>query len=108
MHPRKRYGEGVKEETLIKAVIGSLAAALKKKYPNLVHELRFSLGTDKDGQEAVFVTVILKDRKKKGDYRWEDVQPVEQAIRQKVTDKDPFRFPYVGFQLRSEQAQAAG
>lgn len=98
----------MKEEDVIKAVFTSLRAALKKKYPDLVHEIRFALGTDKDGQDAVFVTVVLKDRKKKGDYRWDEVQPVEQAIRQKVTDKDPFRFPYVGFQLQSEQVQAAG
>jgi hypothetical protein len=94
---------GVKEEALIKAVL----AALTKKFPNLVAEIRFALGTDKDGQEAVFVTVILKD-KKNGDYQWAEVQPVEQAIRREVTDKDPFRFPYVGFQLQSELPQAAG
>lgn len=97
----------MKEEAIIKAVVASLRSALKRKYPNLVHEIQFSLGTDKDGQDAVFVTVILKDRKKKGDYRWDEVQPVEQTIRQQVSDKDPFRFPYVGFQLASEQAQAA-
>lgn len=93
----------MKEEAIIKAVVANLRSALKKKFPSLVHEIQFSFGSDKDGQDAIFVTVILKDRKK-GDYRWDEVQPLEQTIREKVASGNPFRFPYVGFELASEQA----
>ena len=98
---------GVDEEAIITAVVKALLTSLKRKYPDVIEDLRFVLGEDKDGQNSVFVTVILKDRKK-GDYRWEDVRPVEQVIRKAVSDKDPFRFPYVGFQLKSEAAHAEG
>lgn len=102
---RRCYGRAVTEEAIIRAVVKALLASLKKKYPDVIDDLRFALGADKDGQDAVFVTVILKDRdRKKGDYRWEDVRPVEHVIRQKVSDKAPVRFPYVGFQLKSELA----
>jgi hypothetical protein len=100
------YVSHVNEEAVIKRVVRELRTALRKKYPDRVDDVRFALGTDKDGEAAVFVTVVLKDLRT-GDYRWVDVQPVEQTIRQELLDKDPFRFPYVGFELASERAAAS-
>lgn len=91
----------------MKALTKALLAKLKRDYPTVVDGLRVTLGPDMDGQDAIFVTVILKD-KARGDYGWEDVRPVEEVIRRKVVDRDPFRFPYVGFELRSEPAHAEG
>jgi hypothetical protein len=95
----------VNEEAVIKSVVSRLRTDLRQQYPDRVDDVRFVLGTDKDGDAAIFVTVVLKDPRT-GDYRWVDVQPVEQKIRQELTDKDPFRFPYVGFELASERAAA--
>ena len=97
----------MQEATLLKALAKALLASLKRDYPSVVDDLRFVLGTDKDGQDALFVTVVLKD-KPRGEYGWEDVRPVEEIIRRKVVDSDPFRFPYVGFELKSELAHAEG
>jgi hypothetical protein len=96
------------KDTVVRTLLSSLRTALRKKYPRLVDEVRFEFGPDHDGEDAVFVTVVLKDRKPKGDYRWGDVQPVERIIRQKVASKEAAPFPYVRFQLKSELADAAG
>lgn len=45
----------------------ALLTTLKRDYPSVVDDLRLVVGTDKDGQDALFVTVILKD-KARGDY----------------------------------------
>ncbi|MCU0699465.1 MAG: hypothetical protein MUC96_23410 [Myxococcaceae bacterium] len=94
-------------DAVVRTLLSSLRTSLRKEYPHLVDEVRFEFGHDQDGEDAVFVTVILKDRKPKGDYRWGDVQPVERIIRQQVASKEPSPFPYVRFQLKSELAQTA-
>lgn len=62
--------------------------------------------TDMDGQPAAYVTVILEDRTE-GDYQWTEVRPIDEAIRRSILEEDPARFPYVSFELKSEQHQAA-
>ena len=94
-----------KGETLIEAALENVLTSLKKKYPTVIEDISFSIGIDHADEEAVFVTVTLKDRKKSCHqryYSWKDVKPIEQVIRHKVSDVEPFRFAYIGFQLKSE------
>ena len=81
----------MQEAVLLKALANGVVASLEREHPAVVDDLRFVVGTDKDGQHALFVTVILKD-KARGEYRWEDVRPLEEFIRRTVIDRDPFRF----------------
>lgn len=84
------------EINIIKAALESL----KTKF-NRIADFHVSFGTDSDGDDAIFVVVLLRDRKR--DYQWSDVKDLEREIRREVSTKDPGYFPYVQFQLDSDQ-----
>lgn len=92
----------MKKDALLSYLKKAIASAPHRA---VVDDLRVFSGSDADGDDAVFVTVVLKDLKS-GDYRWSDVQPLTRWLRAQVNERAPDKFPYIDFVLKSEAVGA--
>lgn len=104
VHPRE---EGVKlcivkSKDPIKAAVQTALEPFRKGNGPAVLDFHIVKAVDHLGDDALFITVVLKDPRNGKDYRWLDVKPVEEAIRRRVSQRDPSWFTYVNFQLESE------
>lgn len=71
-----------------------------------IADFEVELNSDMDGLPAAYIKIVLEDRAE-GDYQWTEVRPIEEAIRARILEDVPERYPYVSFELKSEQLQAA-
>jgi hypothetical protein len=101
----RAHDDAMRNEKDIYQAVSRALAEVRKRVPTVV-DFELELNTDMDGQEAAFITVVLLDREE-GDYRLAEVRPIEDAIRQRIREEDPSRYPYVSFELQSEQVEAA-
>ncbi len=95
------------ESILVKKLSEAVEKNLRQDYPKFVLNVSLTLGFDHDGDEAFFVNILLNDKKRK-EYGWKDVAPLDENVRQTIARKvknEPFRFPYVNFQFASEQVE---
>lgn len=67
-----------------------------------VDEIQFELAIDGNGDEAAFITVVLKDDVSGESYPWVKLKPIHDWIWQVFTSRNVERRLYVDFRLRSE------
>ncbi len=71
-----------------------------------VVEMRFQVGKDATGDDAVRIWVILHNGTTRGQIRHATLEPIAEQIRAAIRDGTQFRIdliPYVYFRLQSEQ-----
>ena len=78
---------------------------LRERFPAKpeVVDVRFEVGLDSTGDEAVFVWIILSDKTPKRDFARDRLSVLEGAVRSALTEKQVYAWPYVRFRTESEQ-----
>lgn len=91
----------------MKAVNDGLADALPPSSPP-VDEIQYELAIDSNGEEAAFITVVMKDDESGEPYPWTRLKPIHDWIWKVFTDRAVLQRPYVDFRLRSEMGDGGG
>jgi hypothetical protein len=81
--------------------------ALRPRLPPTprVVEIRHELSTDSTGDPAVFVWIILDDATSRSGWSRDHLEPIEDAVRAALADREIELWPYIRFRSFSEQRQ---
>lgn len=92
----------MQEDVLIDAVLRSVLE--KQQRAGGVKAWSWHAAPDHDGQDAIFVSVLMDDSP--DGLRWNRVKGLHDELFASLRDKHPFRWPYIRFALASEAAIA--
>lgn len=72
-----------------------------------VRDIRFSVGPDSDGEDALWIHVVLEDpESSKEAWSWENRLGIREAVRERLEQEEIPYWPYVSFRSLSEDAPA--
>ncbi len=91
------------EQTAIQKALDAALGEFRTK--GLVKSWSWDLGEDHQGEDAVFVYIVMKDPPR-GTLKWADFKPIHDRVTQKLRDVVPARWPYVRVRLASEERAA--
>jgi hypothetical protein len=95
----------IKEATVEEAIAAAAAAIDATASPFLRFE-DVRLDADAGGDEAVFVTAVLRDHPQQKTYGSEELEPIDEAVWSTFRELGISRIPYVSFRQEHDAADA--
>ena len=92
----------------VEAIVRSLRAGYADPQQGLcIADVEYTLDRDWSGDEAIHLTVILRDPVGRDEYDFEETNAVRMSVLDQVREAGIERIPYVTFQLESERKAIA-